>query len=180
MTAVKQWEAKRIDGDPAKCIWDVSKAEAYEDLVDGASNEARPLREAIERFGQELGDSSTNPLEAPWPGFDVLTLKRDNARYEIDRCIELKTTARKTYKPGISWNQWKAASGSLRNHFYLYLVRNVRKGKSGEAELLEVPHPFWTLTKKTREQRNLQVQFNLRDFNSESEDIWTHSIEWEE
>jgi len=180
MTAVKQWEAKRIDGDPAKRIWDVSKAEAYEDLVDGASNEAQSLREAIERFGQGLEDSSTNPLEAPWPGFDVLTLKRDNGRYEIDRCIELKTTARKTYKPGISWNQWKAASGSLRNHFYLYLVRNVRKGKSGEAELLEVPHPFWTLTKKTREQRNLQVQFNLRDFDSENEDIWRHSIEWEE
>ncbi|WP_152423284.1 sacsin N-terminal ATP-binding-like domain-containing protein [Haloterrigena salina] len=183
METVQRWEAKRIEGDPEKCIWDVSVAEKYEDLLDketesGPSRDTEPLREAIENFGEKLEDSRPNPLEAPWPGFDVLTLKCDNGQYEINRCIELKTTARKTYKPGISWNQWKAASGSLRDHYYLYVVRNVRKGKSGEAELLEVPHPFRTLDRKTTEQRTLQVQFDLRDFDSETSDIWQHAIEW--
>ncbi len=159
-------------------VWDVSTPETYDD----ARKESGLVRQAIENFVTEAElDSGSNPFDTDWPGFDVLTVVADaSGTPRIDRCIELKTSGVKTRKPSLSWNQWKAARSELADRYYLYVVRNIRKGKSGDATLLEIPRPFQTLAEHRRERREREVQLDLRSFDLEEESIIQQTIEWEE
>ncbi len=159
-------------------VWDVSTPETYDD----ARKESKLVRDAIENFVADAGlDSNSNPFDTDWPGFDVLTVVADaSGTPRIDRCIELKTSGVKTRKPSLSWNQWKAARSELADRYYLYVVRNIRKGKSGDATLLEIPRPFQTLAEHRRERREREVQLDLRSFDLEEESIIQQTIEWEE
>lgn len=159
-------------------VWDVSTPETYDD----AREESKLVRDAIENFVADSGlDSESNPFDTDWPGFDVLTVVTDaSGTPRIDRCIELKTSGVKTRKPSLSWNQWKAARSELADRYYLYVVRNIRKGKSGDATLLEIPRPFQTLVEHRRERREREVQLDLRSFDLEEESIIQQTIEWEE
>ncbi|SFL31769.1 protein of unknown function [Halogranum rubrum] len=158
-------------------VWDVSTPETY-----AAARRSPFVRTAIQRFVTSAGLSPIeDPFDTDWPGFDVLTLAT-NSRGEpiVDRCIELKTSGLNTRKPSLSWNEWKAAKGELADRYYLYVVRNIRKGKSGDATLLEIPRPFQTLVDHQRERRAREVQLDLRSFNLDEESIVQQTIEWEE
>ncbi|WP_247421256.1 hypothetical protein, partial [Halomarina salina] len=80
----------------------------------------------------------------------------------------------------LSWNEWKAARGSLSDRYYLYVVRNVKRGKSGDATLLEIPRPFQTLSRRTSERRERAIQVDLRSFDFDTEQILEQTIEWDE
>lgn len=174
MEIVKMSERSRLEAEGetnlTDKVWDVSTPEAYEDA------------KAEEVVQAAIGNSpAPDVFDTDWPGFDVLSIctnERDEPM--ISRCIELKTSGRKTRKPSLSWNEWKAASTELAEHYYLYVVRNIRKGQSGEADLLEIPQPFHTLTKHKRERTEREVQLDLRSFDFDDEPLTQQTIEWEE
>lgn len=152
-------------------VWDVSTPETFEEAIEDSNG----VQAAIEN------SPAPEVFETDWPGFDVLSIYTDErGESRISRCIELKTSGRKTRKPSLSWNEWKAASTRLADLYYLYVVRNVRKGKSGEAALLEIPKPFHTLTKHKRERTEREVQLDLRSFDFDDEPLTKQTIEWEE
>lgn len=78
------------------------------------------------RFNVVLERLCASGVSAEWPGFDVLTIHpRDPLVHE--RLIELKSSGVSARVQEMSWNEWKtAASSSLREKFYLYLVGNLR------------------------------------------------------
>jgi len=78
------------------------------------------------------------------------------------------------------WNEWKAAGSTLTDRYYLYVARNIRVGKSGDATLLEIPRPFQTLTNHRRERREREVQLDLRSFDLDNDPIVERPVEWEE
>lgn len=163
---------------PDEQVFDVHTPEIYNQMRE----EHPSLDNAIERFGDERGLSRReNPLNRGFPGFDVLTIRKDaDGRAIIDRCIELKTSGVNTRKPSLSWNEWKAAGGPLSEFYYLYVARNIRTGNSGDAELLEIPRPFERLRNRTREKRERNVQVDLRSFDFDADPIIRQPIEWEE
>ncbi|KTG11415.1 hypothetical protein AUR64_03940 [Haloprofundus marisrubri] len=168
----------RQDGEenPAAKVIDVHTPQTYKEARDSSPI----LNAAIQNFGDQNG-LEENPLKTDWPGFDVLTLKTDEAGQSvIDRCIELKTSGVNTQKPSLSWNEWKAAGGPLSEHYYLYVARNIRSGNSGDAKLLEIPQPFHRLRNRTREKRERNVQVDLRSFDFTDEPIIEQKIEWDE
>jgi hypothetical protein len=66
------------------------------------------------------------------------------------------------------------------DRYCLYVARNLRVGKSGDATLLEIPKPFQTLTKHRRERREREVQLDLRSFDLDDDTIIERPVEWEE
>ena len=162
---------------PETKVWDVSTPETY-----GDAKRDPHVMSAIDNFLEEAGLSEDeNPFDTDWPGFDVLAITTtEDGDPVIDRCIELKTSGLKTRKPSLSWNEWKAAGSALTDRYYLYVARNIRVGKSGDATLLEIPRPFQTLTKHRRERREREVQLDLRSFDLDDDTIIQRPIEWEE
>ncbi len=163
---------------PEKKVWDVSTPETYQN----ARRETDLVERAIDNFLKEAEiPPNNNPFDTDWPGFDVLTISTGvDGVPVIDRCIELKTSGLKTRKPSLSWNEWKAAGSTLSDRYYLYVARNIRIGKSGDATLLEIPRPFQTLTNHRRERREREVQLDLRSFDLEDDPIVERPVEWEE
>ncbi|MFP8888527.1 sacsin N-terminal ATP-binding-like domain-containing protein [Natrialbaceae archaeon A-CW2] len=175
---------------PETKVWDVSTPETYGEAK-GDSEIKEPVnakgdpdlvKQAIDNFLTEAGLSEDeNPFATDWPGFDVLTIATgEDDEPRIDRCIELKTSGLKTRKPSLSWNEWKAAGSTLADRYYLYVARNIRVGKSGDATLLEIPRPFETLTKHRRERREREVQLDLRSFDLDDDLIIERPVEWDE
>lgn len=78
-------------------------------------------------------------LNAPWPGFDVLSLRPDGSR----RCIEVKGSA-KRWNIHISSNEW-AAAANRRSEYWLYTVFDCA---SASPQLVAVQDPFGKLIEK--------------------------------
>ena len=170
MEAERNRLRERGESRVAEKVWDVSTPERFEAARDNDDVEA-----AIQ--------NSPDPtaFDTDWPGFDVLTIRVDDSGApQIDRCIELKSSGRKTRKPSLSWNEWKAASTTLAEHYYLYVARNIQTGNSGDATLLEIPRPFQTLNKHRRERREREIQLDLRSFDFDDETLIERTIEWGE
>lgn len=105
-------------------------------------------------------------VSTEWPGFDVLTLDSRLAHH-LDRLIELKSSGVASRVQEMSWNEWKSAGSSvLREHFYLYLVGNLRSDLEGSAPFVRtIRNPFEQLIAEVRighsMSRKVQLSVNL-------------------
>jgi hypothetical protein len=109
---------------------------------------------------EELRKQGINEL---YPGFDVLTIKNG----AIDRMIELKSSGVDALVQAMSWNEWKTAQGTLRGHFWLYLVGNLRADLQNAPPFIRaVQDPFGTLASSKSEDliRKRTVQLRVREF----------------
>jgi hypothetical protein len=108
-----------------------------------------PDRIAQARTASLEFDSAMNKLHndfgisLEWPGFDVLTLDL-RLPDRLDRLIELKSSGVASRIQEMTWNEWKtAASSTLRGHFYLYLVGNLRSDLDGGIPYIRtIRNPF--------------------------------------
>ena len=98
-----------------------------------------------------------------YPGFDILSI----AGNEIDRMIELKSSAVDAQVQAMSWNEWKTAAGSVRNSFWLYLVGNLRSDLQNAVPFARaVQYPFGALRSSQVEDviRKKSIQLRVREF----------------
>jgi len=129
-------------------------------LLERARSLCPNFEATIRRLQMDFGVS----LE--WPGFDILSL--DPHRPELlDRIIELKSSGIQSRTQEMSWNEWKSArTSTLRPHFFLYLVGNLRSDLKGSTPFVRtVQDPFGQLAAEilvTRmTQRKVQLAVNL-------------------
>lgn len=103
-------------------------------------------------------------IDRLYPGFDVLTIRAG----QVDRMIELKSSGVDARVQEMSWNEWKSAAGGGRQHFWLYLVGNLRADLAPDAEpfLRAVHDPFGSLEARQVENQSLRraVQLRVREF----------------
>lgn len=98
-----------------------------------------------------------------FPGFDILTIVDD----EVDRMIELKSSGVDAHVQAMSWNEWKTARGSGREHFWLYLIGNLRADLAHALPFVRaIRDPFGTLAASTADDviRRRSVQLRVREF----------------
>lgn len=99
-----------------------------------------------------------------YPGFDLLAI-RDG---ETDRLIELKSSGVDARVQAMSWNEWKSASHSdLREHFWLYLVGNLRADLGHASPFIRaINDPFGSLAGHTIEDHQVRraVQLRVQEF----------------
>ena len=121
--------------------------------IDAAIEQSAIVREAFEWLG----------MSSLFPGFDVLTI----ANGQVDRMIELKSSGYDARVQEMSWNEWKTASSSLREKFWLYLVGNLRSDLQDAQPFVRAVHdPFGALDSSTDETllRKRAVQLRVREF----------------
>ena len=105
-----------------------------------------------------------------YPGFDILTL----ANGRVDRLVELKSSGVDARVQAMSWNEWKSArSAELRDHFWLYLVGNLRSDLPATPFVRAVCDPFGSLMGMPTEERATRraVQLLVREFEEAEEMI---------
>ncbi len=154
--------------EPEKYVHDVHTRGLY--LKARNDDVAGPVLEALEDRGQ---------ISKPYSGFDFLVVARDGS--EPERCIELKSSGSNTRRPSISWNEWKSARNEdLSEVYYLYVAVELESGKSGDARLIQVPHPFSTLDSReqTVRSQSLEVQVKLSKFHPEEQEVVERAIHW--
>lgn len=133
-------------------------------IVDVSSPEM--IAAAIEQstvVGQVFDQLAQQGISELYPGFDVLTIQGGS----IDRMIELKSSGVDAQVQAMSWNEWKTAGGELRNHFWLYLVGNLRADLENAPPFVRaVQDPFGTLASSKSEDviRKRTVQLRVREF----------------
>jgi hypothetical protein len=102
-----------------------------------------------------------------WPGFDILTLDT-RLPQALDRMIELKSSGVASRVQEMTWNEWKTTKAStLRDHFYLYLVGNLRSDLEGAQPYIRtIRNPFEQLAADVRVTRATQkkVQLAVHEF----------------
>jgi hypothetical protein len=107
------------------------------------------------------------------PGFDILTLDPEDVG-RAQRLIELKSSGINARTQSMTWNEWKAAQANdLRDHFYLYLVGNLRTDlASGEPFLRVIHDPFGSLWAQSGQREVVQrtIQLNVTEF-AEAEEL---------
>lgn len=156
--------------DPDEYVWDIHTERLY--------NEAKSNEKPRQVLNQ-LEDKGV--IGSPYPGFDILVISREDETLP-ERCIELKSSISKTRTPSITWNEWKSASTpELQDRYYLYVARELKTGKSGDATLLQIQNPFKTLNSRTRTRRTeeREVQVRLDQFDPDEGTITRQSIFWE-
>ncbi|MHB9129924.1 MAG: sacsin N-terminal ATP-binding-like domain-containing protein [Armatimonadota bacterium] len=131
------------------------------------------------RFAAVLQQLAREGLSVDWPGFDVLTLSTDAAMC-FDRLIELKSSGVASRLLELTWNEWKTAqSSTLREHFYVYLVGNLRADIPGSIPFIRAyRNPFEQLQASVSTQRSLQrkVKLSTTDFReAEHLDLIVHT-----
>ena len=100
-------------------------------------------------------------ISPEWPGFDIVSLDPHREKL-LDRLIELKSSGVDARMQELSWNEWKVAKGSLRPHFFLYLVGNLRSDLKGNVPFLRtVQDPFGQLAAEVRLNRSTQRKVHL-------------------
>ncbi len=100
-------------------------------------------------------------ISPEWPGFDIVSLNPHREKL-LDRLIELKSSGVDARMQELSWNEWKVAKGSLRPHFFLYLVGNLRSDLKGNVPFLRtVQDPFGQLAAEVRLNRSTQRKVHL-------------------
>ena len=143
------------DEDPAGAdalVLDVSSPET----IASASEQSEQVRNLF----AELAREGISPV---YPGFDILTIVDS----KVDRMIELKSSGVDAQIQAMSWNEWKTAGGSLRHHFWLYLVGNLRADLNQSLPFVRtVQDPFGTLASTKTEDvvRKRSVQLRIREF----------------
>lgn len=119
--------------------------------------------EQSELVRQVFDQLATQNISRLYPGFDILTIVDS----EADRMIELKSSGVDAQVQAMSWNEWKTAGGALREHFWLYLVGNLRADLDHALPFVRaVRDPFGTLASATSEDvvRRRSVQLRIREF----------------
>lgn len=137
---------------PDVFVFDVSTAER----IAHARRVSPRFDEAMIKLSRQFG------ISIEWPGFDVLSL--DPRTPEIfDRMIELKSSGVASRIQEMRWNEWKTARASkLREHYYLYLVGNLRSDLRGSVPFLRViRNPFEQLVAEVQANRVLERKVQL-------------------
>ena len=138
-----------LPGESSILVVDVSSPA----LIDEAKQQSRVVRSVFESLG----------LSSLFPGFDVLTIVDG----EVDRMIELKSSGFDARVQEMSWNEWKTASGDLRDKFWLYLVGNLRSDLQDASPFVRAVHdPFGTLESSAGDTQvhKRVIQLRVREF----------------
>ncbi|WP_323676904.1 DUF3883 domain-containing protein [Halorubellus sp. PRR65] len=138
--------------------------EVHTDDSIGKAREDSIASPVIEELVEGVG------LPLPYPGFDILTVNPDTE--EADRLIELKSSGHDTRTPGISWNEWKTArTEEVSDHFYLYIVGNLRKDIHSDPYVRTIRNPFELLRPETEERSETkrEVKVDIRNFRKRGE-----------
>lgn len=134
--------------------------------IDRGRKLCKPLDTALRHLNAEYG------ISLEWPGFDVLSLN-PSMPGGISRLIELKSSGVASRTQEVSWNEWKTARANrLSEHFYLYLVGNLRSDLHGSMPFLRtIRNPFEQLRADVQEHQALQrkVQLAVCDFKEAEE-----------
>lgn len=155
-----EFDFENRDGSPEDYVFEVHTERAIQEARD-SNTAASPV---IRRLVEEVG------LPLPYPGFDILTVNPDTG--EVDRLIELKSSGHDTRTPGISWNEWKTArTEDVSNHFYLYIVGNLRKDIRSDPYIRTIRNPFELLRPETEERSETkrEVKVDIRNFRKRGE-----------
>jgi hypothetical protein len=115
-----------------ECIFDVS-----------TPDKIAKARKASDPFDKAMLYLNSCGVSPEWPGFDVLTLDKNHSN-GIGRLIELKSSGVSSRIQEMSWNEWKSASSNkLMDHYYLYLVGNLRSDIDGAVPFVRtIQNPF--------------------------------------
>ena len=146
-----------MSGAPAEnaFVFDVSTTTA----IKAALRESRRFRQAHARL-VSLG------LSGDYPGFDILTL--DPVDASNDRFIELKSSGVDAQVQAMTWNEWMTSRDStLRKHFYLYLVSNLRSDLGCRLPYLRaVRDPFGSLLSRelVEDDPRRVIQLRVQEF----------------
>ncbi|MES2210070.1 MAG: DUF3883 domain-containing protein [Chloroflexota bacterium] len=118
------------------------------------------------RFRQAHAQLVSLGLSADYPGFDILTL--DPVDASNDRFIELKSSGVDAQVQAMTWNEWKTSRDStLRTHFYLYLVSNLRSDLGNRTPYLRaVRDPFGSLLSRelVEDDPRRVIQLRVQEF----------------
>ena len=133
-------------------VFDVSTPER----IDAAIKRSSRFGEAIAKLKAEYG------ILVDWPGFDILTLSSEEVE-SYDRLIELKSSGHASRIQEMTWNEWKTASKSqLREHYYLYLVGNLRSDLCNSHPFIRtIQNPFGQLSAEVAEGGALKKKLKL-------------------
>ena len=159
------FEERRFDGQKIVLLPGETPPENADVLiVDVSSPEMiSAAKEQSTVVGQVFDQLAEQGISELYPGFDVLTIQNGS----IDRMIELKSSGVDAQVQAMSWNEWKTAGGELRNHFWLYLVGNLRADLENASPFVRaVRDPFGTLASSKSEDviRKRTVQLRVREF----------------
>lgn len=153
------FERGRLGQNGGGRVFDVS----HPDRIKAAWGELRQV------FEQEL---EPHGIDRDWPGFDILSLKADG---HLERMIELKSSGVSARTQECTWNEWKSAGyPALRQHYYLYLVGNLRADLGGQRPFVRtVQDPFGQLRAELQLQTRVErkVQLAVSQFRKAEEEI---------
>jgi hypothetical protein len=167
MAVVLTYERSRLrrTGVPQAMIFDSSSKEEQPhamvfDVTQPSHIEL--ARSLCRQFDSVFRQLEAHGVSAEWPGFDVLSLNPTQAS-GFDRLIELKSSGVSSLVQEMSWNEWKTARGSvLRQHYYLYLVGNLRSDLNGTRPFLRaIRNPVEQLAPDVRVDRRLAPKVHL-------------------
>jgi hypothetical protein len=171
MAVVLSYEVSRLRraGMGQATVFDPSVSEQQLQAV--VFDVTQPSHIALARSLCPQFDDAFRRLEAlgvsgEWPGFDVLSLNPGQSP-PFDRLIELKSSGVCSRVQEMSWNEWKTAGAStLRQHYYLYLVGNLRSDLTGTRPFVRaIRNPFEQLGAEVRldrrQQRKVQLAVHL-------------------
>jgi hypothetical protein len=167
MAVVLTYEVSRLHrvDVPHAAIFDPSSKEQQPDAL--VFDVTQPSHIALAsslcpRFDHVFRQLQALGISREWPGFDVLSLN-PNESLCFDRLIELKSSGVCSRVQEMTWNEWKTARGStLRQHYYLYLVGNLRSDLNGTRPFLRaIRNPFEQLAADVRVDRRLERKVQL-------------------
>ena len=125
-------------------------------MIAAAEAQSAVVRQVFDDLGKE-------GISRLFPGYDILTIVDG----KVDRMIELKSSGVDAQVQAMSWNEWKTAGGAMREHFWLYLVGNLRADLQHALPFVRaIQDPFGTLKGSTAEDviRRRSVQLRIREF----------------
>ncbi|MDP3984781.1 MAG: DUF3883 domain-containing protein, partial [Acidimicrobiia bacterium] len=137
-------------------------------VVDVSTPDAVRHAEANPHVSRVLAELAQFGIGTTHPGFDILTIRE--GFYE--RLIELKSSAVNAQVQQMTWNEWKSAGTSrVRQHFWLYLVGNLRADLSNAPFVRAIRDPFGVLASRTVSEATTRtaVQLRVREFESAEE-----------
>ena len=126
----------------------------------GAISRARAQSEVVATALLSLQEEGISQVH---PGFDILTIVDG----EIDRMIELKSSAVDARVQSMTWNEWKSArNNKVRDKYWLYLVGNLRADLPAPPYLRAIKDPFGSLISQQVSEERLAraVQLRVREF----------------
>ena len=150
MQVAMAFELRRLDRQGGGQVYDVSHPERIKQAWD----------ELGSLFERTL---KPNAISDDWPGFDILSI---DAHGRLARMIELKSSGVSARTQSCTWNEWKsAAQDALRQHYFLYLVGNLRSDLHHNKPFIRtVQDPFGQLRAelqlRTRVERKVQLAVN--------------------